>query len=179
MITNVPTLIVVTGRPASGKTTLAHTLARAIRCPALCRDELKEGLIHTYHGRATPDDHARLNRHVYDVFFRAIEMLLRDGITLVAEAAFQHRLWAPKLEALQEIAQLRLIVCSLEEGLAEARYIQRDLVDPERERYHSLPRNMTYKDTVYEPPRLAIPTLSVDTADGYNPALEQIVAFTN
>ena len=41
-----PTLIVVTGRPGSGKTTLAHALAREIRCPAICRDEIKEGLAH-------------------------------------------------------------------------------------------------------------------------------------
>ena len=46
---NVPSLIVVTGRPGAGKTTLAHTLARLIRCPALIRDELKEGFVLTGH----------------------------------------------------------------------------------------------------------------------------------
>ena len=40
---NHPFLIVVTGRPAAGKTTLAHTLAQAIRCPLISRDEIKEG----------------------------------------------------------------------------------------------------------------------------------------
>ena len=27
-------------------TTLAHELARAIPCPAICRDEIKEGMVH-------------------------------------------------------------------------------------------------------------------------------------
>jgi predicted kinase len=41
-----PTLVVVTGGPGAGTTTLAHELARLIPCPAVCRDEIKEGLVH-------------------------------------------------------------------------------------------------------------------------------------
>src|SRR4249919_3442909 len=40
-----PTLVIVTGRAGSGKTTLAHRLAAMIGCPALCRDEIKEGMV--------------------------------------------------------------------------------------------------------------------------------------
>jgi len=41
-----PTLIVVSGPAGSGKTTLAHAIASAIGCPAICRDEIKEGMVH-------------------------------------------------------------------------------------------------------------------------------------
>lgn len=62
-----PILIVVTGRPASGKTTLAHILAREIRCPVISRDEIKEGLVNT------TDDFEKLEIepkwYVYDTFF--------------------------------------------------------------------------------------------------------------
>jgi DNA polymerase III delta prime subunit len=37
-----PALVVVSGPPGSGKTTLAHKIARAAGCPAACRDEIKE-----------------------------------------------------------------------------------------------------------------------------------------
>jgi adenylate kinase family enzyme len=42
-----PLLVVIAGRPGSGKTTLAHSLARKIGCPAICRDEIKEGFVNT------------------------------------------------------------------------------------------------------------------------------------
>jgi predicted kinase len=55
-----PALVVVSGPPGSGKTTLAHEVARAVGCPAICRDEIKEGMAHATPGFApgpgdTPD----------------------------------------------------------------------------------------------------------------------------
>jgi adenylate kinase family enzyme len=41
-----PTLIVVSGPPGSGKTTLAHQIARAVVSPSFHRDEIKEGMAH-------------------------------------------------------------------------------------------------------------------------------------
>jgi predicted kinase len=42
-VMGIPTLIIVSGRGGSGKTTLAHQLAATLGCPALCRDEIKKG----------------------------------------------------------------------------------------------------------------------------------------
>lgn len=42
-----PTLIVVSGSPGSGKTTLSYALARAVPCPVVSRDEIREGLMAT------------------------------------------------------------------------------------------------------------------------------------
>lgn len=178
---NVPILTIVAGRPGAGKTTLAHRLAQAIRCPAICRDELKEGLVHTVQQDAASGND--LNRQVNAVFFHAIELLLLNQIMLVAEAAFQHHLWLPRLEPLQAIAHIRLVICSVDPLVAQTRCIQRGLADPQRERYHGDPAVQAAKAGVllpispYNPPHIAVPTLTVDTTAGYWPAFEAIVAF--
>jgi dephospho-CoA kinase len=44
---NKPLLVIITGRPASGKTTLSRLLSREIKCPLFSRDEFKEGFVNT------------------------------------------------------------------------------------------------------------------------------------
>ena len=174
-------LTVVTGRPGSGKTTLAHALARAIRCPAICRDEIKEGLVNSLTTAATQMDAAQ--RHTNDAFFKTIELLLQHGVTLVAEAAFQHKLWTPRLEGLLAIAKTRVIVCSVDAELARSRHVERGLADPDRERFHGDNAVRAAREGrrlpigSYDPPKFDVPTLIVDTTDGYHPQFEQIVSF--
>lgn len=179
---NKPFVIVVTGRPGSGKTTLAHMLANQIHCPALCRDEFKEGYVHT-----TGSTHASLgkdiNRHLYDIFFDTVDFVVSKGVSVVIEAAFQHPVWLPKLTYLAKVARVALVVCTIQPDLAQARYNERVLVDPARERFHGdrvvSPANdgIGASDRPYEPPAMDLPTLIVDTTDGYNPTLDQIVSF--
>ena len=71
-MTSRPTLVVVSGPAGSGKTTLAHTIARAVGCPAICRDEIKEGMVHTTPGFvAGPGD--ELTARTLPVFFAVLE----------------------------------------------------------------------------------------------------------
>jgi len=170
-----PRLTIVAGRPGAGKTTLAHALARAIRCPVISRDEIKEGVVNSL-APGTPLTDA-IQRHSNDVFFQTIELLLRRGVTLVAEAAFQHKVWAPRLEPLFAIACVSFIVCTVDPTLAHSRQIARGLADPERERFHGDAPALPANESSYDPPHFDVPTLVVDTTDGYQPTLEAIVAF--
>jgi predicted kinase len=181
MGTGQPRLIVVTGRPGAGKTTLAHALAKAVRCPAICRDEIKEGLVNTTGEVGEPGD--ALGREVYETFFETVRYLVSRKITVVAEAAFQHKLWAPKVETLRELAEVRVVVCSLDPRLARARHIERGLEDPQRELFHwdrvvtAAREGVVLPIGEYEPPKLDVPWLVVDTTDKYRPPFDDIVSF--
>lgn len=167
-----PALIVVTGRPGAGKTTLAHALARAVRCPAVCRDEIKEGLVCT-----SGDAGGDIQRRATDAFFDTLALLLGRGVTVVAEAAFQDRVWAPRLEPLRAVARVRVVLCEVHPELARARQAARGLADPARARFHPEGAGRDRATGSYDPPRLDVPTLRVDTSDGYRPAFDAIVEF--
>ena len=107
---DLPALIVVSGPMGSGKTTLAHLVAQAIGCPAICRDEIKEGMVAATSG-FVPRTGDELTLRTLPVFFGVLELLLAGGVTTVAEAAFQDHVWRPRLEPLRGRAQIRIVHC--------------------------------------------------------------------
>ena len=165
-----PRLIVVTGRPGAGKSTLAHPLARALGLPALCRDEFKQGLGIT---RVEPVLDEASARHANAAFFDAIRLLVGRGISHVAEAAFGDRVWRPELEPIVAAADVRIVLCHVDADLAQARHMARAEADPGRARFH----DVGLLPEAYAPPCLDVPTLGVDTTDGYRPDFDAIVAF--
>ncbi|MCT9934891.1 ATP-binding protein [Planotetraspora sp. A-T 1434] len=176
-----PTLVVVSGPPGSGKTTLAHEIARSLGCPAVCRDEIKEGMAHSTPGfEASTGD--PLTQRTFTVFFEVLETLLRGGVTVVAEAAFQDKLWRPNLEPLAELAAIRVIRCTVDAAVAHERIVRRAADGPKRAAHadQDLLKAIANGERPLEswvPISLDIPTLAVDTTDGYQPRIEEIVSF--
>ncbi|HVD80064.1 MAG TPA: AAA family ATPase [Propionibacteriaceae bacterium] len=169
-----PTLIVVTGPAGSGKTTLAHELAVAVGCPALCRDEIKEGMVASNRGFvAVMGD--PLTMRTYELFFEAIALFLKAEVTLVAEAAFQHAIWWRGLEPLSGLATLRIIRCHVADDVARERQLARMAAQATRAA-HADTEHISAART-FEAIHVDAPTLDVDTGDGWDPGLDVIAAF--
>jgi predicted kinase len=170
-----PTLVVISGSGGMGKTTLAHALARAVGCPAICRDEIKEGMVHAADDFvAGPGD--ALTMRTLPLFFSLVRLLLEGGVTVVAEAAFQDTVWRPRLEPLADLARLRVVQCHTDPATARERVAGR-----QARRAHTdadVIGDLRYHED-FQRLALAAPSLDVDTTSGYDPSLDRIVDFVN
>lgn len=177
-----PLLIVITGRPASGKTTLAGRLSRQVNFPLLSRDKIKEGYMSTT-GEQNDNSDSSIDWHVYETFFQAIDLLIAKNVSLIIEAAFQDKLWKPKLSGFLDKADLRIIVCQTSPELARVRFNERLANDASRIMLHGeSPITSPHEKTAlfietYESVNMDVPTLHVDTTRDYNPHIDVIVSF--
>ena len=176
-----PKCIIVTGRPGSGKTSLSRKLGERLWMPVLSRDEIKEGYVNTHgvkHDRLPADT----NAVVSDLFFELVTQSLAGKVSIVIEAAFQHKVWEPRMPRILELSTPLIIVCSADPMVAARRHLQRGLDDPNREFYHGDKRVEVYRETgemappgEYAPPDFEVPTIHVSTEEGYSPAMDDIV----
>lgn len=174
-MTDKPTLVVVSGPSGFGKTTLAHELARAIPCIAICRDEIKEGMVYSSPGfEAAPGD--ALTKRSSEVFFHTVEALARAGTTLVAEAAFQHELWTWFLNRLEGVVRVVVVQCHVDAAAALRRVESRG-VRPAHADAQFLASVTADDVSKFQRLQLDAPCIDVDTTDGYEPSLDAIVEF--
>ncbi len=121
-----PLVVVVTGPPASGKSSIAETLARELHAPLLAKDPIKEALFDGL-GTGDPEWSKKLGIATYGVLFHVLEEELRAHRSCVLEANFDHNEASPQLAALQLRHGFRAlqIVCTASRDVLLERFVER------------------------------------------------------
>jgi predicted kinase len=94
-----PTLVLVTGPPASGKTVLARWLAPVLRLPLISKDDLKVILYETL-GWGGRERDRKVSDAAYELMYLLLESEMATGRSLMLESNF-------RVEAGQRIAAVQ------------------------------------------------------------------------
>ncbi len=175
-----PVLVIVSGPSGAGKSTLAHALANLIGVPAIIRDEIKQGMVLAAGPRDA--DFEDLNIPVLHAFFDTLTVLARAEVSVVAEAAFQDRLWRPNLLRLSKFAEIRIIHCTAPQHVLHDRITHRAEYDPHRRAHNDadliaeIAAGTRTADS-FVPVKMDVAEMTVDTTNGYRPGLDAIARF--
>jgi predicted kinase len=176
-------LILVSGMPASGKSTLAEQLAAELRVPFFTKDGIKELLFDAEGVSSAEMDEEtseRLGAQAMTVLYDVAQRILNAGGSVLLEANFRARLARTQIEPFLSQATVRQVACHVPIDQIVERFEERQEGD-ERHPVHAevddvdqLVEDLEQKDYGPIPD---IPTLMVDTSDGFDPPQAEIVRF--
>jgi predicted kinase len=120
-----PLLLVVSGAPASGKTSVAEALATRLRIPIISKDTFKETLYETVgHGEAIE---GAIEQAALALLFSVVESQLAAGVSVVAESNFDASSDLEPFRRLCAAHELRLVQvhCTRDEERLVERFVGR------------------------------------------------------
>lgn len=122
-----PSVLIITGAPAAGKTTLARRLAQSLALPLISKDDIKETLFDTL---GWSDDEAwakQLGIASWHLLYQQAENLLAAAISLITESNFEARFADELWMAMQERHNFQIVqlLCGADDRLMTERYLAR------------------------------------------------------
>jgi predicted kinase len=162
-------VLVITGAPATGKSTIGRRLAQELRIPYVGKDDFKESLFDTL-GSQDRAWSIRLNRASNQLLFRSATFLLEAGQSVALESNFLQR-YTQAFLSLRDKYGCRFVqvMCTCDEEALLQRFRQRAL-SGERHPGHG-DANLTadlieaLRDNRWLPLSIGGPLLVVDTTN--------------
>lgn len=176
-----PTLLIVHGLPASGKTSLAKWIARELRWPAVYKDDLKEILFETL-GWSDRVWSRRLGVSTIEIMYYIVEMQLSAGVSLLAECNYKPELASPKFREIlsRNGASAIQVLCQADGAVRLRRFKERARHPGHADLEMSKADADAWRAEVLAPLDVPGPLITVDSTDlttlDYTAALRQIQA---
>lgn len=183
-LADVPTLIVVCGLPATGKSSLAEELREALGWPLFAKDQFKELLYDaTDQGEEayTRETSTIVGKQSIALLLMVARELLETKHSCVIEANFLPDLAPDDLGPLLAISNAKQVHCTIPGDLVLERY---------RRRAQAGERHPVHVDAGAEPELieriesgagaplpLNVPLIEVDSREGWKPGIDRIVDF--
>ena len=171
-------LVVVSGAPATGKTTVARALTRQLGYALISRDDVKESLA-DFLGSGDRERSRELGAAAYAVMQRLATRMLDERVNVILEANFWRERSEPWLRSLAQGRDASVIVCSVAPEVRRERFRSRGAAG-ERHPVHLdgeiLANEWTDDDSAFRVD-LGTKTLDVDTTNGPKPSVDDIARW--
>jgi predicted kinase len=176
-----PLLVIVSGAPGTGKTTLARRLANDLKLTLLSKDQIKESLADALGNPETVAASSILGVGAYAAMYAMARTLLVSGVGVVVESNFRRGRSESEIVAVGIETDVRVVHCAAEAAAIDERYDDRapgrHPAHLDAARHEDVMRDLL--DGAYEPLGLDAPRLVVRTDEGYEPIYEEVRAFVS
>jgi predicted kinase len=179
-----PTLVIVCGLPATGKSTIVTELRDHLGWPMFAKDTFKE-LLFDSSGlspeQATRELSTMFGQQAIAILFDVAREVLRSGSSCIIEANFLPHLARQDLQPFAALANLRQVHCSIPDELVLKRYDERSNAGERHPIHADDDAREGLVERIHEgggrPLPLDAPLLQVDATDGYTPGVTEIIEF--
>ena len=171
-------LVVVTGAPATGKTTVGRALMHQLGYPLISKDDVKESLADVL-GTGDRERSRELGAAAYAVMQRLATRMLDERVNVILEANFWRERAEPWLRTLAQGRDAAVIVCSVAPEVRRERFRSRGAAG-ERHAIH-LDREILQNEWVEDESAFRVDlgtrTLDVDTTAAPKPGIDDIARW--